>query len=53
MYSELQCEQEYVSDMLRSVQRCLAAALPNNKLIVVGRGVNSEDDQGSNNMSKH
>ena len=36
---------EYVSDMPRSVQRCLAVVLPNNELIVVGGGVNSEDDQ--------
>ena len=42
---------EYVGDMPRSVQRCLAAVLPANKLIVLGGGVNSEDDQGSNNMN--
>ena len=42
---------EYVCDMPRSVDRCLAAVLPPNKLIVVGGGVRSEDDQGSNDVS--
>ena len=42
---------EYVCDMPRSVDRCLAAVLPPNKLIVVGGGIHSEDDQGSNDVN--
>lgn len=42
---------EYVCEMPTSVDRCLAAVLPPNKLIVVGGGVHSEDDQGSNDVN--